>query len=178
MGAIGLTAAWLLYRSTSIGALPAAAIGSLVLVLLGPVVWPWYFAAAIALFAVCDMGRWRGSLMLVIWLFACEVFPSGPGGSVPDHNHVAATLVMLAIGVIAVTMPFIPGWWAAAKERSENRGSRWRTRGDLGLGASARGLTPVIVVLRMRSRSRQAATLAIICSTSALERRLVAGGGV
>jgi hypothetical protein len=121
MGTIGLTAAWLLYRSTSIGALPAAAIGSLVLVLLGPVVWPWYFAAAIALFAVCDMGRWRGSLMLVIWLFACEVFPSGPGGSVPDHNHVAATLVLLAIGVIALTMPFVPGWWAAARERSDNR---------------------------------------------------------
>ncbi|MGI8662086.1 MAG: polyprenol phosphomannose-dependent alpha 1,6 mannosyltransferase MptB [Acidimicrobiales bacterium] len=114
MGGISL---WLLWHSERITPLRAAGIASLAMVVFGPVVWPWYFAAPIALLAVTELGRWRASLMLLTTAFACEVFPSAPGGTVPDHNHLVSTLVILGIALAAVILPWAQSWWAIAYDR-------------------------------------------------------------
>lgn len=121
MAAIGAIAVWLLLRSTTIGPLRATGLCMLAMVVLGPVVWPWYFAPAIAMLAVTDLGRWRASLMVLTATFACEVFPSTPGGTVPDHNHLASTLVILGIGALALVLPWAQTWWTAAKGRAATR---------------------------------------------------------
>jgi len=121
MGAIAALGSWLLVNAERVTPLRAAGVASLAMVVLGPVVWPWYLAAAIGLLAVTDLGRWRASLMVVTAAFACEVFPSSYGGKGPDGNHVVATLVLIGIGTVAVMLPWIPTWWAAAQDRAASR---------------------------------------------------------
>jgi hypothetical protein len=120
MGLIAAASLYLLWRATTVGVLRATGLCMLAMVVFGPVVWPWYFAPAIAMLAVTDLKRWRGSLMVLTAAFACEVFPSTPGGTVPDHNHLASMLVILAIGAIALLLPLVQGWWESAKQRSAN----------------------------------------------------------
>src|SRR5262245_11061655 len=57
------------------GPVKATAMCLLAVVLLGPVVWPWYLAPAFALLAAAGMGRWRPSFLLLCGLFAVEVMP-------------------------------------------------------------------------------------------------------
>jgi len=118
LAAIAAIALWLLVKSTTIGPLRAAGLCMLAMVVLGPVVWPWYLAPAIAMLAVTDLGRWRASVMVLTATFACEVFPSSPGGTVPDHNHLASTLVIVGIGALALLLPWAQTWWAGARQRA------------------------------------------------------------
>lgn len=111
-----LLAAYLCVRllgwSTRIGAVQAAAISMLAVVLLGPVVWPWYLAPAIALLGAAGVGRWRPALLVLTISFAFEVFPVGPKSKpVLEGSHVVSLLLILLIGVLTVAAPFAFEWW-------------------------------------------------------------------
>jgi hypothetical protein len=117
--AAGAFSLWLLNRSHRIGPVLATGLCLLAVVLLGPVVWPWYFGPALMVLFAVDLGRWRVSAMVLCAAFAVEVFPSAPGGTVPDGNHLGALLTIIGIGALALALPFVPGWWQAVRgERS------------------------------------------------------------
>ena len=94
------------------GAVQAAAISMLAVILLGPVVWPWYLAPAIALLGAAGVGRWRPALLVLTISFAFEVFPVGPRSKpVLEGSHFVSLGLILLIGVLTVGAPFLLEWW-------------------------------------------------------------------
>jgi hypothetical protein len=80
--AVGLLAAAaisgvLLLRSPRIGVVRAYALCSLVIVMLGPVVWPWYLAAGFALLAATGVGRFRPTYVVLLVAATALVWPAG-----------------------------------------------------------------------------------------------------
>jgi hypothetical protein len=105
---------WMLSRLDRIGAIRAAAIAMMAAVLLGPVVWPWYLAPAIALLGAAGLGRWRPSLMVLTISFSFEVFPVGPNSKpVLEGSHFVSLGFILLIAVATVSAPFVVEWWRA-----------------------------------------------------------------
>jgi hypothetical protein len=95
-----------------IGAPQAAAISMLAVVLLGPVVWPWYLAPAIALLGAAGVGRWRPALLVLTISFAFEVFPVGPKSKpVLEGSHFVSLGLILLIGTATVAAPYVLEWW-------------------------------------------------------------------
>ena len=102
----------LLAVTKRIGAVQAAAISMLAVVLLGPVVWPWYMAPAIALLGAAGVGRWRPSLLVLTASFAFEVFPVGQNTKpVLEGSHFVSLALILLIAVLTVAAPFAVEWW-------------------------------------------------------------------
>ena len=62
----GVICLWLLVRSPRMGVARALGISMIAVVLLSPVVWPWYLAAGFALVAASGMGRWRPTYVVLI----------------------------------------------------------------------------------------------------------------
>ena len=67
----------LLVRSPRIGLVRAFAFSSLAIVMLGPVVWPWYLATGFALLAASGVGRWRPSYIVLLVSATALVWPAG-----------------------------------------------------------------------------------------------------
>jgi hypothetical protein len=116
---VGLAAAgsfciWLLNRTRQAGVVQVIAISMLAVLLLGPVVWPWYLAPAIALLGAAGIGRWRPALLVLTVSFAFEVFPMGQGRSprpVLEGSHfVSLALILLIVGA-SIAAPFATEWW-------------------------------------------------------------------
>ena len=80
----------------------------IVVVLLSPVVWPWYLAAGFALVAASGMGRWRPTYVVLIVAASAVVCPTSvaPVKSLNPYQHV---LTMLVVALIAL------GCWAAQR---------------------------------------------------------------
>ena len=122
----GLTAAgvlclWLLGLTRRIGAVQCAAISMLAVVLLGPVVWPWYLAPAVALLGAAGVGRWRPALLVLTVSFAFEVFPRGNSAlsgpkPVLESSHLVSLGFILLIATLTVAAPFAVEWWRAQRE--------------------------------------------------------------
>ena len=95
-------------------------------VLLGPVVWPWYLAPSIALLGAAGVGRWRPSVIVLTIAFSFEVFPrgnsqlSGPKPVLESSHFVSLGLIVL-IAVLTIAAPFAVEWWRGL--RSELPGS-------------------------------------------------------
>jgi hypothetical protein len=107
----------LLAVTKRIGAVQAAAISMLAVVLLGPVVWPWYMAPAIALLGASGVGRWRPSLLVLTASFAFEVFPVGQNTKpVLEGSHFVSLALILLIGVLTVAAPFAVEWWREQRD--------------------------------------------------------------
>jgi alpha-1,6-mannosyltransferase len=106
----------LLGLTRRIGAVQCAAISMMAVVLLGPVVWPWYLAPAIALLGAAGVGRWRPALLVLTVSFAFEVFPrgnsrlSGPKPVLESSHFVSLGLIIL-IAVLTVAAPYAVEWW-------------------------------------------------------------------
>jgi hypothetical protein len=97
-----------------IGVVQCTAISMLTVVLLGPVVWPWYLAPAIALLGAAGVGRWRPSLIVLTIAFAFEVFPVGQGPRpVLEGSHFISLGFILLIAAFTVAAPFAVEWWRA-----------------------------------------------------------------
>jgi hypothetical protein len=110
--AAGLLCLRLLGLTRRIGAVQCAAISMLAVVLLGPVVWPWYLAPSIALLGAAGVGRWRPSLMVLTMAFSFEVFPVGQGPKpVLEGSHFVSLGFILLIAVMTVAAPFAVEWW-------------------------------------------------------------------
>jgi alpha-1,6-mannosyltransferase len=99
---------WLLWHSERVGALRALGITLLLLVLLGPVVQPWYLSWGLVLLAPVATGRVRS---LILSLSIASAFLGLPGGRqlIDDLLHsnpvavAGALLVLLAILTVPLT---------------------------------------------------------------------------
>jgi hypothetical protein len=110
LAAAGVLSLRWLRDSDGIGPVRATALCLFAVVLLGPVVWPWYLAPAIALLAAAGMGKARASFLLLTGLFAVEVMPSGPlpqNGAYPvlEHQHTLALFLLAGIFVLVAMGP-------------------------------------------------------------------------
>jgi len=121
---VGLaTAAYLCLRllglTQRIGVVQCTALSMLIVVLLGPVVWPWYLAPAIALLGAGGVGRWRPSLIVLTIAFSFEVFPVGPNSKpVLEGSHFVSLGFILLIAILTVSAPFAVEWWRELRARS------------------------------------------------------------
>ena len=97
----GLICVVMLLRSPRIGMVRALGLAMLAVVILSPVVWPWYLAVGFALVAASGMGKWRPSYMVVIIAASAVVWPTSvdPVKSLTSYQHL---LTMLAVGGIVV----------------------------------------------------------------------------
>jgi hypothetical protein len=103
---------WLLPRARRYGAVRVAGISMLVVILLGPVVWPWYFAPSLALLGATGMGRWRPSLVVLCAFFAGVVFPTGERAHpLLEHSHLVSLLTIVGVGVATLLAPHVAEWW-------------------------------------------------------------------
>jgi hypothetical protein len=103
---------WLLPRTHRYGAVRVAGISMLVVILLGPVVWPWYFAPSLALLGATGMGRWRPSLVVLTAFFAGVVFPTGSNAHpILEHSHIVSLLTIVGVGVATFLAPHVAEWW-------------------------------------------------------------------
>ncbi|MEY2448106.1 MAG: alpha,6-mannosyltransferase [Acidimicrobiaceae bacterium] len=112
LAAAGALCLWMLARADRIGAIQATAIAMMAVVLLGPVVWPWYLAPAIALLGAAGIGRWRPALIVLTVAFSFEVFPVGPNSKpVLEGSHFVSLGFILLIVVLTAIAPFVVEWW-------------------------------------------------------------------
>jgi hypothetical protein len=103
---------WMLGRVDRLGPIQCAAIAMTVVVLLGPVVWPWYLAPGIALLGAAGIGRWRPALLVLTISFAFEVFPVGPRSKpVLEGSHFVSLGLILLIASLTLAAPFALEWW-------------------------------------------------------------------
>jgi hypothetical protein len=97
-----------------IGPVAATGIALLAVMLLGPVVWPWYLAPAFALLGATQLGRWRASVLVLCALLAVEVFPVGKVSKpVLEGNHLVSVLLIVLIAAIAYAAPMAVDRWHA-----------------------------------------------------------------
>ena len=108
-----------------IGPVAATGLALLAVMLLGPVVWPWYLAPAFALLGATQLGRWRASVLVLCALLAAEVFPVGKVSKpVLEGNHLVSLVLILVIGAIAYAAPIaIDRWHAFSDSTDSNSGS-------------------------------------------------------
>ena len=102
--ALGLLAAAaisfvLLVRSRQIGVVRAFAFSSLAIVMLGPVVWPWYLATGFALLAASGVGRWRPTYVVLLVSATALVWPAGisPLASIQHYQNGISPLVIAGV---------------------------------------------------------------------------------
>ena len=108
----GAICLWLLPRTRRYGAVRVAGISMLVVILLGPVVWPWYFAPSLALLGATGMGRWRPSLVVLSAFFAGVVVPTGSRAHpLLEHSHLVSLLTIVGVGIATVLAPHVAEWW-------------------------------------------------------------------
>jgi len=69
--------AWLLFNSSRIGVVKAIGLSLLAVVVLGPVVQPWYLAWGLVLLAPIGFGRWRPILVAATLTGSFIGFPGG-----------------------------------------------------------------------------------------------------
>jgi hypothetical protein len=95
-----------------IGPVAATGICLLTVMLLGPVVWPWYLAPAFALLGATQLGRWRASVLVLCALLATEVLPVGQQPRpVLEGNHLVSLGLIVLFGVICVLAPMVVDRW-------------------------------------------------------------------
>jgi hypothetical protein len=91
----------LLVRSPRIGVVRAFALSSLLIVMLGPVVWPWYLATGFALLAASGVDRFRATYIVLLVASTALVWPAGisPLASVQHvQNGISPFVVALVVG--------------------------------------------------------------------------------
>jgi hypothetical protein len=114
LASAGLLCLALLRMTKRVGAVQCAAISMLAVVLLGPVVWPWYLAPAIALLGAAGVGRWRPALLVLTISFSFEVFPVGQSPKpVLEGSHFVSLGFILLIAIATIAAPSAVEWWRA-----------------------------------------------------------------
>jgi hypothetical protein len=88
----------LLLRSPRLGMPRALGMSMIAVVLLSPVVWPWYLAAGFALVAASGMGRWRPTYVVLIVAASAVVFPT----SISPVKQLSAYQHLLTMGVVVL----------------------------------------------------------------------------
>ena len=109
--------AWLLIRSPRIGVVRAVGMALVVSVLLGPVVWPWYLPAGLALLAATGLGRWRPTFLVVVMAASTFVWPTSvnPVQSLTGVGHILGLGFLALVALVAL-----------AAQHLALRTARWR----------------------------------------------------
>lgn len=95
---------WLLVNSPRIGVVRAVGMALVVSVLLGPVVWPWYLPAGLALLAASGLGRWRPTFLVVVMAASTFVWPTSvdPVQSLVSVGHILGLGFLALVALIAL----------------------------------------------------------------------------
>jgi hypothetical protein len=100
---------WLLWRSEKIGSLQAIGLTLLLVVVLGPVVQPWYLSWGLVLLAPVAEGKIRS---LIIGLSVASAFIGLPGGAKLVHLLLGADPLQVAVALLVclgiLTVPLTP----------------------------------------------------------------------
>ena len=86
---------WLLFNSDRIGTLKALGITLLLLVVLGPVVQPWYLSWGLILLAPVALGRLRSLIIGLSMVTAFIELPGGPPGAHLIHGDPLEIVLIL-----------------------------------------------------------------------------------
>jgi hypothetical protein len=114
----GLLALMLLLRSDRLGVVRCVGLALVAVILLGPVVWPWYLPAGFAILAAAGLGRWRPSYYVVSFAASLLVFPRSVN-AVPSLSRWQHFLGLGVVCVIAYAAYLAPRFaaWAQARRR-------------------------------------------------------------
>jgi hypothetical protein len=114
----GVICVVLLLRSPRLGMPRALGMSMIVVVLLSPVVWPWYLAAGFALVAASGMGRWRPSYVVLIVAASAVVFPTSisPVKSLNPYQHLLTMAVVLLIVAACWVAQRLAAWLEERRE--------------------------------------------------------------
>jgi alpha-1,6-mannosyltransferase len=134
----------LLLRSPRIGMVRALGLSMLAVVILSPVVWPWYLAVGFALVAASGMGRWRPSYVVVIIAASAVVWPTSvdPVKSLNEYQHLLTMGVVVLIAAACWGAQRVAATMAARRPESEVPGSAGEPTGQ-SVEATALDLTSV-----------------------------------
>jgi len=104
----------LLMKSERIGMARALGLSMLVVVLLSPVVWPWYLPAGFALVAAAGLGRYRPSYLVVCVAATALVWPTSvdPIYVLQEYQRILSFGVILLIAGCAL----VAQTWAVRRE--------------------------------------------------------------
>ena len=111
----------LLLRSPRMGMVRALGLSMLAVVILSPVVWPWYLAVGFALVAASGMGKWRPSYMVVIIAASAVVWPTSVDSvkSLSQYQHLLTMLVVVLIALGCWAAQRLATYWAARRAELE-----------------------------------------------------------
>ncbi len=114
MAISGTVATLLLLRSDRVGLSRALGLSMLVVMLLSPVVWPWYLPAGFALVAAGGLGRYRPSYLVVCVAATALVWPTSvdPIYVLQEYQRILSFGVIVLISVCA----FAAQKWAVWRE--------------------------------------------------------------
>ena len=114
----GVICVVLLLRSPRLGMPRALGMSMIVVVLLSPVVWPWYLAAGFALVAASGMGKWRPSYVVLIVAASAVVFPTSisPIKGLNSYQHVLTMTVVVLIALACWIAQRLAGWLEERRE--------------------------------------------------------------
>jgi hypothetical protein len=114
LAATALLGLVMMLRSPRIGVVRATAVMLVAYVLLGPVIWPWYLPAGLALLAATGLGRWKPSYMVLVVAVSWAVWPTsvmsiqGLGGG---YQHLRGLgVVLLVCALIWAAQRFSTRW--------------------------------------------------------------------
>jgi hypothetical protein len=95
-----LISLFVLLRSPQLGLVRSVGLVLLAIIVLGPVVWPWYLPAGFALLAASGLGKFRPSYLVGVFAVSLLVFPTSVEGipNLSRYQHVLALGVVLLIG--------------------------------------------------------------------------------
>ena len=96
----------LLIQSGKVGIAHAIGLSMILMVVFGPVVWPWYLPAGFALLAGSGLGKWRPSYLIGCLLASFLVWPN----NIQAPEVLVANQRYLMLSVCIVVM--IAGWFA------------------------------------------------------------------
>lgn len=99
----GVVCLWLLVGSPRIGVVRAVGLAMVVTMLLGPVVWPWYLPAGLALLAASGLGRWRPTYLVLVMAASTFVWPTSvdPVQSLSGVGHILGLGFLALIAAVA-----------------------------------------------------------------------------
>ena len=129
--ATAVIAVVLMLRSPRLGYVRATAVMLVVYVVLGPVIWPWYLPAGVALLAACGFGRYRPAAIVSCIAVSWFVWPTsvvsleGRGGGFQHLRGLG--VVILVVGL---------AWGAQIMTERWNRERDDRARALSGSGVS------------------------------------------
>jgi hypothetical protein len=112
LAAAGVVALALLLRTDRLGVVRAVGMALVAVILLGPVVWPWYLPAGFALLAAVGFGRWRPSYLVVSFAACLVVFPRSVNAvpSLLGWQHLIGLGVVVLIAAAAYMAPRFADW--------------------------------------------------------------------